>query len=159
MAEARQKTALPMSGPDFMLAQVRAFSAAPDGTVLVQLANGDEWNMTIAPGALGSLNLLELAQKQGGLIFISGDRAKKLIDRVALPRKLAVVAVKETADGDRLSVSFAGPPQIYHLLKRRPWAAEAERIISASFRHWKSGGKTILVSIDIVTNEIMDARE
>lgn len=152
--------AAPMKGPDFVLGKVSSWTEPPGAEPQLVLEDGSRWRLGTGAKNLDSVRaLIAHALKTGGQILVSGDRACGRMDRVAVPRRLAVQEIEVSARNGRYAVLFFGPPSIYYLRIGRPWFGEAMALLQ------KSAGSgafldspDLLVSIDTVTSEIMDVR-
>ncbi len=150
--------AAPMRGPNYILGVIKSYEDSNDQDGVLLLQDGTSWRVLRSDGDHDANSRLILLARCAGLIFISGDSATTIIDRVAIPRALSALSVGAPIEG-RYSVSFAGPPSIYYLFKPRPWASMALDLLSQSVRMQPPLDQPdLLVSIDVVTSEIMDVR-
>lgn len=155
-----QQPASPMKGPDFVPGKVASWSGNPTEDGKLVLRDGSHWRLPRASRNYGpSRDFIEHALATDGEIFLSGDRASGLVDRVVTPRKLAVQEVSANMKEGRRAVLFYGPPSVYYLHQNRPWFGQALTLLQ------KSAAGTafldtpdLLVSMDTVTGEIMDVR-
>jgi hypothetical protein len=148
----------PMTGPDFIFGHIRSYALKPNGDGSLILEDGSAWTVDAKRADFAANSELIRLAMQRGLLLVSGDRARGLVDRVAIPRRLVALLVGETEDG-RSAVRFAGPPSIYYVYAERPWARQALALLRDSVeRRPPLDQPDLLVSVDVVTAEIMDVR-
>ena len=152
--------ATPMQGPDYVFGTIASWSHPANQDATLTLQDSSQWRVGAkAYNHEAIVGLVEVAVKKGGAIFISGDRQQGIVDRVAVPRKLAALEVGQEARDGRLTVTFAGPPSIYFLRVNRPWYARALALLQQGIMaRQASGGPYFLVSIDTPTGEVVDVR-
>ena len=150
-----------MRGPDFDLGRVAGWQVDRDGTARLALADATHWSIASSAPLFDSVRTtVELAQRLDAPLFVSGDRRTGQLDRVALPEKLIPAHVaNEPVDG-KLLVVFHGPPTPAYLRTDRPWFAIARKQLLAGVAQETphSFPAPLLVTIDVVTREIMDVR-
>ena len=150
------RAAAPMRGPDFVMGAVRSWKEAPGQASELLLDDGSRW-MLAAQRADYEVQkaFIVLAVSRGGRVFVSGDRLRGVVDRVATARPLAAQRVEASGDG-RFSVLFAGPPSIYYLHPDRPGVAQALELLRRSAaRSLLPDQPDLLVGIDTVTSEVI----
>ncbi len=155
-----EQPAAPMKGPDFALGKIASWTEPPGAEPQLVLGDGSRWRLKGGAKNLESVRtFIAHALKTDSELFVSGDKASGLMDRVAAPRRLAVQEVEANPKNGRYAVLFFGPPSLYFLRIDRPWCNQALALLR------KSAGSgafldspDLLVSIDTVTSEIMDVR-
>ena len=146
----------PMRGPDFVLGAVRSWTEAPGQAGELLLADGSRWRL--APQRADydvQKAFIVRAAAKGGQLFVSGDRVRGIVDRLASARPLAAQRVEAAGEG-RFSVLFSGPPSIYYLHLDRPGASQALQLLRESAaRALMPNQPDLLVGIDTVTSEVI----
>ena len=153
------RAAPPMRGPDFVLGAVRSWQEAPGQAGVLLLEDGSRWTLAAQRADYEAQKaFIVRAVSRGGELFVSGDRLRGVIDRVATARPLAAQRVETASDG-RFSVLFAGPPSIYYLHSDRRDAAQTLELLRRSAaRALLPNQPDLLVGIDTVTSEVILAR-
>jgi hypothetical protein len=149
-----------MRGPDFVLSKVASWSEPTGADAQLALQDGSRWTLKASAANYAVLrSFITHAASAGSEIFLSGDKASGLVDRVAEPRHLAAQRIGKGSKDGRYAIQFWGPPSIYYLRIDRPWFDQSLALLRESA---KSGAfidsPDLLVSIDTVTSEIMDVR-
>jgi hypothetical protein len=149
-----------MRGPDFDFGHVVEWQ--PGGArATLKLDDASSWSIEQSAPMYASIDTtVGLARRLGSPLFVAGDRKAGRLERVALPEKLRPAHVaKETVDG-KVAVVFHGPPTPAFLAVDRPWFAAARDRLLASLARETSAGMAppCLVTIDVVSREIMDVR-
>ncbi len=154
----RKGGAAPMSGPDFVVVAIKSYDQLPGHDGIIHLRDRSTWRVLVSRNDYdANSGFIGLALRSGRL-FISGNCRTRIVDRVALPRKLSVANLDPLANG-RHRVSFVLPPYFYYLVSSRPWAANALKLLQRSATSPSAFHQPdLLVSSDIVTSEIMDVR-
>lgn len=149
-----------MKGPDFVAGKVAGWTSNPAEDGQLVLRDGSRWRLPRASRNYApAQDFIEYALATDGEIFLSGELASGLIDRVVTPRKLAVQEVSATVREGRCAVQFYGPPSVYYLHQNRPWFGQALTLLQKSATGTAFlGTPDLLVSIDTVSAEIMDVR-
>jgi len=151
-----------MRGPDFDFGQVMRWQLPSDDTARLTLGNASEWKIKSSDPLFGNMRAkVELAQRHGVPLFVSGDRHTGYLNGVALPEKLIPAFVADEPVDGKLVVAFHGPPTSAYLRTDRPWFSAARERLLASLAQEspRSFAPELLVTIDVVTQEIMDVRE
>lgn len=151
-----------MQGPDFDLGYVTDWRVGGDGMARVTLADKSTWSIaTSARLFVGIRSVVELARRTGGPLFVAGDRRTGSLETVALPEELAPDFVADAPVDGKLAVGFHGPPSMSYLRTDRPWFAAARaRLLASRARETPRGfPPPLLVTIDVVSSEIMDVRD
>ena len=145
-----------MRGPDFVLAVVQSWTEHAGQPSELVLDDASRW--TLEPQRADydvQKAFIVRAQSKGGHLFMSGDRSRGVIDRLATARPLAAQRVQAAGEG-RVSVLFAGPPSIYTLRLDRPVAQQSlELLRSSAARALMPNQPDLLVGIDTVTSEVI----
>jgi hypothetical protein len=151
-----------MRGPDYDFGQIADWRAPDGATAYLTLADGSRWAIAAAdPHFASARSTIELARHLKAPIFVSGDRRTGRLDQVALPEPLRPMHVARNAIGDNVQVTFHGPPSAYFLRTDRPWFAEARALLEQTIAQETPASfpPEVLVTIDVVTMEIMDVRK
>jgi hypothetical protein len=150
-----------MQGPDFDFGRVADWQVGDDGNARLTLDNASRWSIATSAPYFESVRMaVALAERMKMPVFVSGERRTGRLERVALPEKLMPADVaKEPVDG-KLDVVFHGPPTPAFLRSDRPWFTRArERLLTTLAREKPTElPPPLLVTIDVVTREIMDVR-
>jgi hypothetical protein len=150
-----------MRGPDYELARITNWE--PDGTGMARLslADGTSWIIPVGDKMYPSARrTIELAERLGQPIFVSGDRRTGRFDQVSLPERLRPARVASDPVDGKVQVVFHGPPSIYFLRSDRPWFDQARKLLVSTIRQETPATlpPELLVTIDIATMEVMDVR-
>jgi len=150
------RAAPPMHGPDFALGALRSWTEHAGAAGELVLEDGSTWRLLPQRADYDVQKAFVLrARERGGWLFVSGDRSRGVIDRLATARALAAQRVESGADG-RVTVLFAGPPSIYRLRMDRPEAARSLALLQQSAaRALLPNQPDLLVGIDTVASEVI----
>jgi hypothetical protein len=151
-----------MQGPDFILGQIVDWRVPPNGPARLTLADGSNWSIAITDPLFASAHqMIDLAFARKGPIFLSGDHRSGRVEDVALPRRLRPESVARVLVQGHLPVTFVALPSLYYLATDRPWFAQARDLLlrTIALKTPAEFPPELLVTIDIVTMEVMDVRQ
>jgi hypothetical protein len=146
----------PMRGPDFVLGTVRSWTESPGHAGVLLLEDGSHWQLAAGRADYDLQKaFVERAVARGTPLFVAGDQARGVVDRLATARLLAAQRVEAAGDG-RFSLLFAGPPSLYYLRMDRPLAAQSLALLQQSAaRGLLPNQSDLAVGIDTVASEVI----
>ena len=147
----------PMTGPDFIMARVAAWSAPAGEDGRLVLVDGSRWRLAAGRrDGDAQAGLVALAKAQDEVLLVSGDRAAGLIDRVDLAQRLAVAEIDEREKDGRVLVTFHRPAPVFHVRTSRPDAQRILALLRGSLAaHPPLDQPDLLVGIDTVHSEVL----
>lgn len=150
-----------LQGPDFEVGKVVSATARPDGSFAFTLATGSAWIVPKdAPEMRARRNTVQTALEIGGPVFVSGRKAEGAVEWATVPQRMAPMSVGPDAVNGKLPVAFRRQPSMYFLRVGRPWFSRAKELIANTIREAPDfRTPDLLVSVDVVTFEILDVRE
>lgn len=148
------------AGPDFAFGAIKDLQCDFGSDGSITLSDNSVWRVDVTKRNYDAVcNTAKMLFERRKPILISGDRASGVVGFVSIPRALAVNRISDSAEAGGLDVTFHGPPSIYHLDRRRPWYDGAAMLLKKSAASGSFlDSPDLMVSVDTLTNEILDVR-
>ena len=160
MANADNSRRAELIGPNFVVDYIASAQCTTGTDGSIRLDEGSTWIVpSKAENHESTCAIVNLQAKRGLPVFLSCDAASRVVNAAAFAQLLAANRVWPSSGSETFGVSFHGPPAVYQLNPRRPGFSRAKQLIEDSIASGSSFDKPdLVVTIDVVTDEIIDVR-